>query len=68
MQDGMMRMRQVESMVIEAGEELVMEPGGYHLMLFKVSDALRDKEQIRVEIMTTEGDKIEFVAKAKPLQ
>lgn len=33
MADGMMRMRPVESLEIPAGERIVLEPGGLHIML-----------------------------------
>ncbi len=35
-EDGMMRMRQVQEVRVEAGEAIAFEPGGHHLMLFGV--------------------------------
>ncbi len=36
-EDGVMRMRQLPSLIIPAGESRVFEPGGLHLMLFRLS-------------------------------
>ena len=35
-EDGVMRMRQLPSLVIPAGETVTFEPGGLHLMLFRL--------------------------------
>lgn len=37
--DGMMRMRQVQRVTVPAGESVMLEPGGMHLMLFGIDDA-----------------------------
>lgn len=34
--DGVMRMRQLHALTIKAGEVVVLEPGGLHLMLFGI--------------------------------
>ncbi len=34
--DGVMRMRQLESLTVPAGETISLQPGGLHLMLFKL--------------------------------
>lgn len=39
-QEGMMKMRQVKHLHINPGQKLIFEPGGYHLMLFGISDKL----------------------------
>lgn len=38
-EDGMMRMRQEESIVIKGGATVALEPGGLHLMLFDIETA-----------------------------
>lgn len=38
-EDGMMRMRQVDSIVIEGRSTVALEPGGLHLMLFDIETA-----------------------------
>jgi copper(I)-binding protein len=34
--DGVMRMRQLYELTIKAGESVVLEPGGFHLMVFGI--------------------------------
>lgn len=34
--NGVMRMRQIDSLTIPAGETVVLQPGGLHLMLFRL--------------------------------
>lgn len=34
--DGVMRMRQIHELTVPAGEKVVLEPGGLHLMVFKI--------------------------------
>ena len=38
-EDGMMRMRQEDSIAIEGGTTVALEPGGLHLMLFDIETA-----------------------------
>jgi len=53
--DGVMQMRKVEDPVpIEAGASLVLKPGGMHLMLLGLEDALKAGENL---ILTLDFDK-----------
>lgn len=53
--DGVLQMRQVEGgLPIEAGASLVLEPGGTHLMLVGLKDALEAGEQL---LLTLEFDR-----------
>jgi copper(I)-binding protein len=53
--DGVMQMRKVEDgLPIEAGSSLVFEPGGTHLMLLGLDDALNAGEQL---LLTLEFDR-----------
>ncbi|WP_353233584.1 copper chaperone PCu(A)C [Diaphorobacter ruginosibacter] len=40
MQDGVMKMRAVDSIAIKAGESLDLKPGGYHVMLMDLPAAM----------------------------
>ena len=53
-EDGMMRMRQLESLTIPAGGEVALAPGGTHLMLFGV-DATRAGTEIEIEFEFAEA-------------
>tara|TARA_B100000809_G_C14864617_1_gene433218 strand:+ start:64 stop:549 length:486 start_codon:yes stop_codon:yes gene_type:complete len=46
MSDGMMKMRKVDQLVIEAQSSVVLQPMGYHLMIFNVKKALLPKEDV----------------------
>ena len=41
MEDGVMRMRRVESLEVATGESVRLEPGGYHLMLIDPTRSLQ---------------------------
>ncbi|WP_304638716.1 copper chaperone PCu(A)C [Pseudomonas sp.] len=41
-QDGLMKMQKLESISIDAGEEVSFEPGGYHVMLFDLKQPLTE--------------------------
>lgn len=56
--DGVMQMRRVEQFVLPAGDTLVMQPGGYHLMLFGLSESLAEGDKITIELMLTTGDNV----------
>lgn len=43
--DGVMRMRQLHELMIKAGESIVLEPGGLHLMVFGITK-LPDNPQV----------------------
>jgi copper(I)-binding protein len=48
-EDGAARMRHRARIVVPAGGELVLAPGGLHLMLMKPRVALAVDEQVRLE-------------------
>lgn len=50
MDDGVMRMRKLDSLEVPVGGELVLEPGGLHLMLFEPARALTAGEQITLTL------------------
>lgn len=56
--DGVMQMRRVEQLVLPAGETLVMQPGGHHLMLFGLSESFAEGAKITIELMLTTGDNV----------
>ena len=48
MSDGMMKMGQVQSIVIKAKSKVVLQPSGFHLMIFNVNTPLKDKQTAQV--------------------
>lgn len=49
-EDGVMRMRQVEAIEVPARGEVSLAPGGYHLMLIGVKRALQDGDRFPVTL------------------
>lgn len=45
MEDGMMGMRETNMLVIESGSVVHLEPGGYHVMLIRLNEALEVGDQ-----------------------
>lgn len=56
-EDGMMRMRPMEQLVIPAGGRAELAPGGNHLMLFDV-DATRAGTTIEIELLFEDGARL----------
>lgn len=50
MEDGMMRMRRVDSISIPAGGTVALEPGGYHLMVISLNKELREGDVAKVTL------------------
>jgi copper(I)-binding protein len=46
--NGIMKMRQVDTVKVAAGKQEVFSPGGYHLMLFGVKQTVSDKNAITI--------------------
>lgn len=53
-----MRMRAVDSLVIDAGSEAVLEPGGLHLMLIDIDRALDEGDTVPLVVRLRSGDSI----------
>jgi copper(I)-binding protein len=57
--DGMMRMREIVPFTIPAGETVKLQPGGKHIMLMGLKNALREGQKARIEITLTDGKQIQ---------
>lgn len=55
MDDGVMRMRRLDELAIEAGETVTLEPGGLHLMLFSPEERVTIGDVIEIELQDTDG-------------
>lgn len=60
---GMMKMRQMESLTVAPGEEVVFEPGGNHLMLFDCDSAAFKAGEVELVLTDAEGN--EYRARAE---
>lgn len=55
MEDGVMRMRRLDQLVIEPGETVSLEPGGLHLMFIEPLEQLGVGDRISVELIDDQG-------------
>lgn len=64
-EDGMMQMRPVKHVRVEAGESLLFEPGGYHLMLFGVENQPEVGETFELTLEFEKGVSVTTQVKVK---
>lgn len=57
-ENGVSRMKSVPELTLQTGAELVLEPGGYHLMLMK--PVRSDLETVTVRVEVSGGKQFEF--------
>ena len=60
--DGMMKMEQVSSVLIPAGEQVDFKPGGLHLMLFDAKTRVTTGNQIQLNLTFKDGKSIQVQA------
>ena len=60
--DGMTSMAELESIVVLPDSEVVMAPGGTHLMVFGISAAARSAGSIRLSLRFADGTVVETTA------
>ncbi len=61
----MMSMTPVSSIELPAGEQVNLEPGGYHIMMFELAKPIKDGESIPVTLSFENGDDITVDATAR---
>ena len=60
--NGVSRMREVEEIVLAAGESLEMAPGGYHLMLMMPTQSIVPGRMVPLEFKAADGRVFSFEA------
>ena len=50
MDNGVMKMRHISSLDIDAGGEAVLKPGGYHIMLMGLKKSIPEGMEIPIEL------------------
>jgi len=60
--DGMMRMEHVDSIVVAPNQTVHLQPGGLHLMLFTPNQSLLLDQQVPIELVFDNGQKISVTA------
>lgn len=66
MEDGIMRMRMVDTLPLKTDEPVTLEPGGYHLMLFDLKQPLKAGTSIPItlHLQDAQGKTVEFAVSA----
>ncbi len=59
MEDGMMKMRQVDSLVVSANNQVILQPSGYHLMIFNLVKPLTEGNEINVTLRFSNGKNVD---------
>jgi hypothetical protein len=62
MEDGMMKMRRVDAIVIPGHGEVVLQPGGSHIMLIGLTRSLEMGEKVAIELEFADGEHLSFEA------
>ncbi|MBL0546069.1 copper chaperone PCu(A)C [Aeromonas jandaei] len=66
-ENGVMKMRQVESIEIPAKGEVALQPGSFHIMLFEIG-ALSEKTPMPLTLTMDDGEKLELSLPVKPIE
>ncbi|MYM26452.1 copper chaperone PCu(A)C [Duganella sp. FT135W] len=71
MENDMMRMRQLPSLPLPAGQPVKLAPGGYHLMLLDLKQPLKDGDKVALTLEIEDAKKVRSTvvvdAPVKPL-
>lgn len=69
-QDGMMRMIKQDKLVIPAGKQVDLAPGGLHMMLMKPKHPIKNGDKLPVTFQLDNGEtaEVNFVVKARSMQ
>ena len=54
---GVMQMRRLESLDLPAGQSVILEPGGNHVMLFDIRKPLKVGEHVKLTLLIEQDDK-----------
>lgn len=66
--NGMMKMRKVDTLSIDDGETVQLQPGGYHLMIFGLQTGLSLDDSIAIELQLESGQSVIVNASARSLK
>jgi periplasmic copper chaperone A len=66
--NGMMKMQQVQEFMIPANGELLLAPGGNHLMLMQLKQTLAPNEEVPITLMFKDGQEMKVNAKVQDMR
>ncbi len=61
------RMRRVDAIPVPAGGGIVMQPGGYHIMLMELKGPLKAGDTFKLKLTFEKSGEIEVDAKVRPI-
>jgi len=67
MSDGMMKMRQVEAIEVNANGSAILRPGSFHVMFLGLKSALVEGENVTLKLYFDNGDEITVEAPIKKI-
>jgi copper(I)-binding protein len=67
MSDGMMKMRQVESIAIKANASIELRPGSFHVMFLGLKSPLKEGDTVKLKLYFNNGDEIIIDAPIKKI-
>jgi copper(I)-binding protein len=67
-EDGMMKMRQIEKIDVPAMGKTVLMPGGLHVMLIGLTEAIEEGKAVRITLVFADGERKEIEATGRMLQ
>jgi hypothetical protein len=62
MVDGMMQMTEIDQIVVEPGQQVHLQPGGLHLMLFRPVQKISLGQQVQLRLHWSDGTSQEVQA------
>lgn len=62
---GMMRMRQVDKIIIKSGSKTILKPGGFHVMFIGLKQELKAGNKVDLELEFDNGEKIKLSVPVK---
>ena len=67
MSDGMMKMRQVESIEVNANDSAILQPGSFHVMFLGLKSSLVEGDSIKINLYFDNGDEVVVDAPIKKI-
>ena len=67
-EDGMMKMRQIDKIDVPAMGKTVLKPGGLHVMLIGLTEAIEEGKPVRITLVFADGERKEIEVIGRKLQ
>ncbi|WP_371374006.1 copper chaperone PCu(A)C [Thalassotalea aquiviva] len=68
MRDSMMQMQQVDSIIIKAKDKTVLQPHGYHVMIFELKSPLIANQHVAMTLHFSNGQTLDITLPVKGLK